>query len=66
MMKLNDLLQRMCAINVKIIESWSHKTLFKGHVREIRDSGFKKDFEVISIFNSFEDEDVDILVKEVK
>lgn len=65
-MKLNDLLKCMCAITVKIIENRSHRTLFKGHVREIRDSGFKKDFEVISIFNSFDDEDVDILVKEVK
>lgn len=65
-MKLDDLLKCMYAINVKIIEGWSNRTLFKGHVREIRNSGFKKDFEVISIFNSFEDEDVDILVKEVK
>lgn len=65
-MKLNDLLKCMCAIKIKIIEEWSHRTLFKGHIREIRDRGFKKDFEVTAIFNSFDDEDVDILVKEVK
>ena len=65
-MKLNDLLQHMYGINVRIIEGGSHKPLFKGRVREIRYNGFKKDFEVISIFNSFDDEDVDIFVKEVK
>lgn len=54
-MKLNDLLQCMCAITIRIIDGWNHKILFEGHVREIRDTKFKKDFEVISIFNSFDD-----------
>lgn len=65
-MKLNELLQCMCAITIRIIEGWSNRILFEGHVREIKDTGFKKDFEVISIFNSFDDVNVNIIVKEVK
>lgn len=65
-MRLNDLIHHMRAIAVRIIEECSHRILFEGHIKEIRETGFKKDFEVISIFRDFEYEYVDILVKEVK
>lgn len=64
-MKLNDLLKHMYAITLRIIDKDAHKTLFKGHIREIRDNGFKKDYKVSEICGSFS-EDVDIYVKEIK
>ena len=42
MMKLNNLLQCMCAMTLRIHDVKEQKDIFKGHIREIRSTGFKK------------------------
>lgn len=64
MMKLNELLQCMCAMTLRIYDAKEQREIFKGHIREIRDTGFKKDYEVTSMFRGNDTEDVDIFVRE--
>ena len=66
MMKLNDLLKCMCAMTLRIHDVKEQRDIFKGHIREIRNSGFKKDFEVCSMLGGNDTEDVVIFVMEAK
>lgn len=65
-MKLNDLLKCMCAMTLRIYDVKEQRDLFKGHIREIRETGFKKDYEVCSMLGGNDTEDVLIFVEEVK
>lgn len=65
-MKLNELLKCMCAMTLKIYDVIKQREIFKGHIRKIRNTGFKKDYEVYSILGGNDTEDIVIYVKEVK
>lgn len=65
-MKLNNLLQYMCAMTLRIHDVKEHRDIFKGHISEIRATGFKKDYEVCAMLGGIDTEDVAIFVKEVK
>lgn len=65
-MKLNDLLKCMCAMTLRIHDVKEQRDIFKGHIREIRNSGFKKDYEVYSMLGGNDTEDVVIFVREDK
>lgn len=66
MMKLNELLKCMCAMTLRIYDVKEQREIFKGHIREIRGTGFKKDYKVYSILGGNDTEDVVIFVEEAK
>lgn len=61
-MKLNDLLKCMCAMTLRIHDIKEQRDIFKGHISEIRNSGFKKDYEVYLMLGGNGIEDVVIFV----
>lgn len=65
-MKLNDLLQCMYAMTLRIYDAKEQRDIFKGYIREIRDTGFKKDYEVYSMLGGNDTEDIVIFVMEAK